>query len=126
MFYTFIWNFCPQLITDGHVFSLIAPLYKVTIGKDKYVYLKNDEELADFTEKNKGKKYQVSRFKGLGEMSAEETEDCLVHPDTRTIKQVTVEDIKATDLLFDTLMGSAAAPRKKFIQQHSEEATYGI
>jgi DNA gyrase subunit B len=59
-------------------------------------------------------------------MSAEETEDCLVHPDTRTIKQVTVEDIKATDLLFDTLMGSAAAPRKKFIQQHSEEATYGI
>jgi DNA gyrase subunit B len=126
LFYTFIWNFCPQLITDGHVYSLIAPLYKVTIGKDKYVYLKNDEELADFTEKIKGKKYQVSRFKGLGEMSAEETEDCLVHPDTRTIKQVTVEDIKATDLLFDTLMGSAAAPRKKFIQQHSEEATYGI
>lgn len=126
LFYTFIWNFCPQLIIDGHVYSLIAPLYKVTIGKDKYVYLKNDEELADFTEKNKGKKYQVSRFKGLGEMSAEETEDCLVHPDTRTIKQVTVEDIKATNLLFDTLMGSAAAPRKKFIQQHSEEATYGI
>ena len=52
-------------------------------------------------------------------MSAEETEDCLVHPDTRTIKQVTVDDIQATDVLFETLMGGAAVTRKKFIQEHS-------
>ena len=126
LFYTFIWNFCPQLIEDGHIYTLVAPLYKVVMGKDKYVYLKNDEELAEFVAANKGKKYQVSRFKGLGEMSAEETEDALVHPETRTIKQLTVEDFKATDTLFDQLMGTAAAPRKKFIQEHSKEATYGV
>ena len=62
----------------------------------------------------------------VGEMSAEETEESLVHPDLRTIKQVTVEDIKATDALFETLMGTAPTPRKKFIQEHSKEATYGI
>ena len=126
LFYTFIWNFCPQLIEDGHIYTLVAPLYKVVMGKDKYVYLRNDEELAEFTAANKGKKYQVSRFKGLGEMSAEETESTLVHPETRVIKQVTVEDFKATDTLFDQLMGTAAAPRKKFIQEHSKEATYGV
>ena len=126
LFYTFIWNFCPQLIEDGHIYTLVAPLYKVVMGKDKYVYLKNDEELAEFVAANKGKKYQVSRFKGLGEMSAEETEDALIHPETRTIKQLTVEDFKATDILFDQLMGTAAAPRKKFIQEHSKEATYGV
>ena len=96
------------------------------MGKDKYVYLRNDEELAEFTAANKGKKYQVSRFKGLGEMSAEETESTLVHPETRVIKQVTVEDFKTTDALFDQLMGTASVPRKKFIQEHSKEATYGI
>ena len=126
LFYTFIWNFCPQLIEDGHIYTLVAPLYKVVMGKDKYVYLRNDEELAEFTAANKGKKYQVSRFKGLGEMSAEETESTLVHPETRVIKQVTIEDFKATDTLFDQLMGTAAAPRKKFIQEHSKEATYGV
>ncbi len=126
LFYTFIWNFCPQLIEDGHIYALQAPLYKVVIGKDKYVYLRNDEELEQFTLQNKGRKYQVSRFKGLGEMDAAETEDCLINPDTRTLVQLTVEDFKSTDTLFDTLMGGAAAPRKKFIQEHSKEATYNV
>lgn len=126
LFFTFIWNFCPELILDGHVYTLQAPLYRVVMGKDKIVYIRNDEELAEFTAANRGKKYQVQRFKGLGEMSAEETEETLTNPDTRVIKQVTVEDIKATDILFDHLMGTAAAPRKKFIQEHSKEATYGI
>ena len=64
LFYTFIWNFCPQLIEEGYVYSLVAPLYKVTMGKDTYLYLKDDDALAEFSTKNKGKKYQVSRFKG--------------------------------------------------------------
>jgi DNA gyrase subunit B len=125
LFYTFIWNFCPQLIQDGYVYSLIAPLYKITMGKDNYIYLKDDAELADFQKKNAGKKYQVSRFKGLGEMSAEETE-ILVDPAIRTLCQVTVEDIAAADALFDNLMGTAVTPRKKFIQEHSKEATYNV
>ena len=125
LFYTFIWNFCPQLIQEGYVYSLVAPLYKITMGKDTYLYLKDDEALADFQAKNKGKKYVVSRFKGLGEMSEDETE-VLVDPAQRTLCQVTVADIKAADILFDQLMGAGVAPRKKFIQEHSKEAQYGI
>ena len=126
LFFTFIWNFCPELILDGHVYTLQAPLYRVVMGKDKIVYIRNDEELATFTTTNKGKKYQVQRFKGLGEMSAEETEETLTNPETRVIKQVTVEDVKATDILFETLMGTAPTPRKKFIQEHAKEATYNV
>ena len=125
LFYTFIWNFCPQLIQEGYVYSLVAPLYKITMGKDTYLYLKDDEALADFQAKNKGKKYIVSRFKGLGEMSEDETE-VLVDPAQRTLCQVTVADVKAADILFDQLMGAGVAPRKKFIQDHSKEAQYGV
>lgn len=63
LFYTFIWNFCPDLIKDGYVYAGVPPLYKITIGKE-YKYLKNDEELAAFQENNKGKKYTVNRMKG--------------------------------------------------------------
>ena len=63
LFYTFIWNFCPELIIDGYIYAGVPPLYKITIGK-KYKYLKNDEELERFREENKGKKYIVGRMKG--------------------------------------------------------------
>ena len=124
LFYTFIWNFCPQLIEEGYVYSLVAPLYKITMGKDTYIYLKDDEALAEFQAKNRGKKYQVNRFKGLGEMSEDETE-VLVDPDQRTLCRVTVSDAAAANVLFDQLMGTGVAPRKKFIQDHSKEAVYG-
>ena len=125
LFYTFIWNFCPQLIQEGYVYSLVAPLYKVTMGKDTYLYLKDDDALTEFANKNKGKKYTLSRFKGLGEMSVEDT-DILVDPEQRILCQVTVEDALAANVLFDQLMGIGVAPRKKFIQDHSKEATYGV
>lgn len=63
LFYTFIWNFCPQLIIDGYVYAGVPPLYKVTIGKE-YKYIKNDEELEKFKAANPGKKFQVNRMKG--------------------------------------------------------------
>lgn len=62
--------------------------------------------------------------KHVGEMSEEETEETLTNPKERIIKQVTVDDIKATDKLFDDLMGSAIGPRKQYIKTHSEEATF--
>jgi DNA gyrase subunit B len=61
-------------------------------------------------------------LKGLGEMDVEETEETLTDPENRIIKQITVEDVKAVDKLFDDLMGTAIIPRKKFIQEHSAEA----
>lgn len=125
LFYTFIWTFCPQLIKDGYVYAGVPPLYKVTEGKDKFIYLKDDAALEEYRAKNVGKKYVVKHLKGLGEMDVDET-DVLVNPELRNIRQITVEDAIAADALFDDLMGTAIAPRKEFIKQHSQEATYGI
>ena len=124
LFYTFIWTFCSELILDGYVYAGVPPLYKITEGKDTYIYLKNDAELEEYRASHKGKKYLVNRLKGLGEMSPDET-SILVDPDQRIIKQVTVDDVVAANKLFDDLMGDAVIPRKRFIQQHSAEATYG-
>ena len=123
LFYTFIWNFCPELIKEGYVYAGVPPLYKITIGKE-YKYLKNDEALEDFRKKNEGKKYQVNRLKGLGEMSVEETEETLTDPDNRIIKQINVEDINATNILFEQLMGTGVTARKTYIKEHSQEAVY--
>ena len=123
LFYTFIWNFCPQLIEDGYIYAGVPPLYKVTIGKE-YKYIKNDEELEEFKKSIGDKKITVNRMKGLGEMSVDETEETLTDPDNRIIKQITVEDVEAADQLFNDLMGTAIVARKDFIKEHSKEATY--
>lgn len=123
LFYTFIWNFCPQLIEDGYVYAGVPPLYKITLpGNKGYKYLKDDTALEEFRASHKDGKYQVNRLKGLGEMSVEETEETLTDPNNRIIKQITIEDIKATDQLFETLMGQSASLRKEYIKNHSEEA----
>ena len=124
LFYTFIWNFCPQLIEEGYVYAGVPPLYKITEGKDKYIYLKNDEALEEYRKTHQGKKYQVGRMKGLGEMDVDETEKTLTNPDERIIKQITVEDMKEANNLFDKLMGTGVVGRKEYIKKHSEEATY--
>ena len=125
LFYTFIWNFCPDLIKDGYVYAGVPPLYKITLAANKgYKYLKNDEALAEYQKENKGKKYQVGRMKGLGEMDVEETEETLTDPNNRIIKQISVEDVAAADKLFNDLMGNAVIPRKRYIKEHSQEATY--
>lgn len=121
LFYTFIWNFCPELIYDGYIYASIPPLYKVTINK-KYKYIKNDEALEEFRKQNVGKSYVVNRMKGLGEMDEEELEETLLDPESRVIKQITVEDVEAANKLFDDLMGTAIVPRKLFIKEHSKEA----
>ena len=126
LFYTFIWNFCPELIYDGYIYAGVPPLYKIILPNNKgYKYLKNDEELKQYR-KTHTDKYIVNRLKGLGEMSVEETEETLIHPETRIIKQITVEDINETDDLFEDLMGTKIEPRKIFIKEHSKEAVYLI
>ncbi len=123
LFYTFIWNFCPELIRDGYIYAGVPPLYKITIGK-QYKYLKNDEALEQFRKENVGKKYTVNRMKGLGEMDVEETEETLTDPENRIIKQINVDDAIAADKLFEELMGSTVTFRKQYIKEHSKEATY--
>lgn len=125
LFYTFIWNFCPDLIRDGYVYALIAPLYRIIFSNGDSVYLKNDEELEKWKSQYKGgKKYEVKRMKGLGEMDPDEIEATLVNPETRTIQQITVDDDAATSILFEQLMGTGVTARKVYIKEHSKEATY--
>ena len=122
LFYTFIWNFCPELIEKGYIYAGVPPLYKITLGGNKgYKYLKNDEALEQFKKDNVGKKYQVNRMKGLGEMDVEETEETLTDPNNRIIKQITISDVKATDILFEELMGTGIQCRKQFIKEHSKD-----
>ena len=126
LFYTFIWNFCPELIEDGYIYAGVPPLYKITLAGNKgYKYLKNDDELEEFRKTHTGK-YTVNRMKGLGEMSVEETEETLTDPDNRIIKRITINDFDATNKLFDDLMGTAVVPRKNFIKEHSAEANYNV
>jgi len=127
LFYTFIWNFCPRLIYEGHIYAGVPPLYKITLGGNKgYKYLKDDAALEEFKKANIGKKYTVNRLKGLGEMDVEETEETLTNPNQRIIKQITIEDSMAAAKLFDDLMGTQVTQRKKFIQEHSHEATIEV
>lgn len=123
LFYTFIWNFCPELIIDGYVYAGVPPLYKIITQKG-YKYLKDDKALEQYRRENAGKKYTVKRMKGLGEMDVDETEETLTDPNNRIIKQITVEDVKTTGILFDQLMGTGIAARKTYIKEHSHEATY--
>ena len=122
LFYTFIWNFCPQLFYDGIIYAGVPPLYKITLAGNKgYKYLKDDAALEQF-KTTYGGKYTVNRLKGLGEMDVEETEETLTNPDNRIIKQIIIDDSEETDKLFDDLMGTAIIPRKNFIKEHSKEA----
>ena len=125
LFYTFIWNFCPQLIADGYVYAGVPPLYRVIFSNGESIYLKNDKALEEWRETRKDKRsYELKRLKGLGEMDIEETEETLTDPNNRIIKQITIEDFEAADKLFDDLMGTKITAKKDFIKAHSNEATY--
>ncbi|MGN0992829.1 MAG: toprim domain-containing protein [Bacilli bacterium] len=124
LFYTFLWNFCPDLIKEGYVYAGVPPLYKIVTSKG-YKYLKNDEALEQYRATATGK-YEVKRMKGLGEMDVEETEETLTDPNNRIIKQITVDDAAAASKLFDDLMGTAITQRKEYIKIHSSEATYNV
>lgn len=121
LFYTFVWNFIPQLFDDGFIYAGIPPLFRLKNNKE-IIYLEDDNALEKFKEEHDISKYQVSRLKGLGEMSPEETEVALVDPDTRIVQKVSVLDIGKADILFSDLMGDNVTARKKFIEDNSESA----
>lgn len=124
LFYTFVWNICPELFNMGIVYAGVPPLYKITEGNGKsYKYLKNDAELEEYRKTHTGK-YEVGRMKGLGEMDEDEIEECLMNVNKRIIKQITVKDAKQAGLLFTQLMGEAVAFRKEFLKKYAEWSEY--
>lgn len=122
---TFFYRHMPEIITRGYLYIALPPLYKITIGKEsKYVF--NDEEKDELMKKIGDKKYQISRYKGLGEMNAEQLWETTMDPTTRTLKQVTIDDMEQASNMFEMLMGEEVPPRKKFIQTHAKLATLDI
>jgi DNA gyrase subunit B len=119
---TFFFRFMPKLIEDGHVFVAMPPLYRIRKKKDYYVY--SDEELKRETKGNDTA--NVTRFKGLGEMSSEQLWDTTMNPKTRKIKRIFIEDAVEADQVFSMLMGDDVQGRKDFIAENAHEASLDI
>jgi len=119
---TFFFRFMPKLIENGNVYVALPPLYRVRKKKDYYVY--SDEELKKITEKLGTS--NVTRFKGLGEMSLQQLWSTTMNPKTRKIKKIFIEDAVEADRTFSMLMGSDVHARKVFISENAKEANLDI
>ena len=119
---TCFWTLCPELVTNGHIWVAIPPLFRITTKKNEYIYLRDAAALEEYKRTHVGEKYAVNRNKGLGEQDASELSECLLNHETRNVEQITVDDVVEANRLFEIFMGPSAGPRKDWILQHSEEA----
>jgi len=119
---TFFFRYMRPLIETGHVYIAQPPLYRVSAGKNEQYYAKTEEDLEEILKNIKNKKdIKVQRFKGLGEMNADQLAETTMNPATRTILRVTMEDAILADEIFTTLMGDKVEPRREFIELHAKE-----
>ena len=121
---TFFYRFYPDLINEGHIYIAIPPLYRVGEGKHMQ-YLYSDEELNRYRKKHTGK-FTIQRYKGLGEMDADQLYETTMNPENRVLKQVSINSIVEANKLTQTLMGTEVAPRREYIETHSTDAVLDI
>mgnify|MGYP000982874128 CR=1 FL=1 len=115
---TFFYRYMKPLIEDGRLFVALPPLFKIDFGKGKEVkYAYNIEEMQAMT---KGKKCEVQRYKGLGEMNADQLCETTMQPGTRTLIRVNIEDAQLAEKRVSVLMGDEVAPRKEWIEENVE------
>ena len=122
---TFFYRHAQPVIANGYLYLAIPPLYKIQVGKQIH-YAFSDHERNQILALNKSVKATVQRYKGLGEMNADQLWETTMDPQHRIMKQVTIQDAQLADETFDMLMGEEVAPRKRFITTHAQSATLDI
>lgn len=127
---TLFYRYAPELILNGHVYRAIPPLYRIELarkrGKASYVYAYSDMERDRYLEKYGGDVRSVQRFKGLGEMSAEQLWETTMNPETRRLGRITIENAVEADVITSILMGTKVEPRREFIIQEAPKANIDL
>ena len=118
---TLFYRFLPELIFEGHVYIAMPPLYKVIPAKGKEEYLYDDAALEQYRRTHRGS-FTLQRYKGLGEMDAEQLWETTLDPKRRMLKKVAIEDGRMASEVTEMLMGTDVAPRRAFIYEHAREA----
>jgi DNA gyrase subunit B len=121
---TFFYRQLADVVRAGYVYIAQPPLYSAKIGKDDRVYLKDDAALAAFEGENAGRKIEINRFKGLGEMDWPQLAETTMDPATRTLLQISVEDAAIADEMMSTLMGDDVDARRGFIQENAKDVRF--
>ena len=122
---TFFYRFMPELVSEGHVYIAMPPLYKaIPKGKGEEQYLYDDDALEKYRKTHKN--FTLQRYKGLGEMDAQQLWETTLDPERRVMKRVSVEDAMMADRMTELLMGSDVEPRREFIQTHANEAMLDV
>ena len=122
---TLFYRFMPELIYEGHVYIAMPPLYKAMPSKGEEEYLYDDKALEQYRKKHKGS-FTLQRYKGLGEMDAEQLWETTLDPASRILKQVEIEDARMASEVTEMLMGTEVPPRKAFIYEHATDAELDI
>lgn len=122
---TLFYRFMPELIFEGHVYVAMPPLYKVIPARGKEEYLYDDAALEKYRKTHTGK-FTLQRYKGLGEMDADQLWETTLNPETRVMKRVEIEDGRMASDVTEMLMGTDVAPRKAFIYEHACDASLDI
>jgi DNA gyrase subunit B len=122
---TLFYRFMPELIFEGHVYVAMPPLYKAIPSKGPEEYLYDDAALETYR-KNHKEKFTLQRYKGLGEMDADQLWETTLNPETRMMKRIEIEDGRMASDVTALLMGTDVPPRKAFIYEHAKDAQLDV
>ena len=123
---TLFFRFMPELIQEGHVYVAMPPLYKGVPQKGPEEYLYDDAALEKYMKKHANEKFTLQRYKGLGEMDADQLWETTLNPETRMMKRIEIEDGMMASEITALLMGNEVPPRREYIYKHAQDAELDI